>query len=101
MPIAIAADGEVELEGSDLTALVYALKRFTTDYPRADLKNFFVFVEVPHDRSKAQVAFVPHPEPQRAGHLELHLGGGNKFGEEVHYEMSRKPLKVLRVWYGK
>ena len=100
-PIAVAADEEIELDGPDVTALCFTLKRFASDYPQADLKHFSVFVEVPRDRGKAQIAFVPHPEPRKPGELVLRFGGSNRFGEEVHYEISRKPLKVLRMWYGK
>jgi hypothetical protein len=99
--MALATEKEIEIEGSDVAVLCYALKRFSKDYPRAELKHFSVYVEVPDDRSKAQIAFVPLPEPRKPGELVLHVGGSNKFGEEAHYVISRKPLKIVRKFYGK
>lgn len=64
-------------------------------------KHFSVYVEVPADSSKAQIAFVPLPEPRKSGELVLNVGGSNKFGEEVHYVMSRNPLKIVRKFYGR
>jgi hypothetical protein len=99
--ITFATDKEIELEGSDASALCYALKAFTRDYPKTDLKNFSVYIEVPDDRKLAQIAFVPLPEPVNLKTLVLRLGGSNKFGEEVHYVLSRKPLKIVRKFYGR
>lgn len=101
VPMALATEKEVEIEGSDVAALCYAMKKFAKDYPHADLKHFSVYVEVSEDSSQAQIAFVPLPEPRKPGELVLNVGGSNKFGEEVHYVMSRKPLKVVRKFYGK
>ena len=63
---AASAAEEIVIEGSDAAGLCFAMKRFAVDYPRAELRNFFVYIEVPQHQGRAQIAFVPHPGPVRS-----------------------------------
>ena len=95
--------GAVELQGADAEAIAYAFKIFKRSYPKAQLKNFTV--EVAGNQYEIEVIFVPNPTPRPttssgSDHV-LSFGGSTVFGEEVHYHMSRKPLKLLRTTYGR
>lgn len=95
--------GAVELQGADAEAIAYACKAFKRSYPEAHLKNFTV--EIAGNQNEIEVIFVPNPTPRPtvssgSDHV-LSFGGSTVFGEEVHYHMSRSPLKILRTTYGR
>lgn len=90
----------VRIGAIEAAAVSRALHHFTTDYPQAKLHHFSVYLERLNDE-RIEITFVPKPEPRRRDKLELKLGGRNKYGEEVHYELALPSLRVIRKWYGR
>jgi hypothetical protein len=88
-------DEPVRISGNDLQCVLVAVQKFKVDQPKARLKHFVL--EVNKRGQSVEIVFVPKP---LLGPV-YHLGGGNEYGNEVHYLVSRRSLKIVRTTWGR
>ena len=88
-----------------LQAATSALRQFRRDQPHADMRNFTVVVE--EFPAYFDVKFVPNLAPTKEGssgnlnYIEIPAGGGNKYGRDVLYQVSKADSKILETLYSK
>lgn len=103
LPGRLLTSGTLDVTGSDIAAVLCAAKAFKTSYPHSELKNFVIRIK--GDESEVEVVFIPNPAPgpkiSGANELILDVGVTTLFGDEVHYHLTRSPLKILRIRYGR
>jgi hypothetical protein len=88
-------DEPVRIAGNDLQYVLVAVQQFKVDQPKARLKNFVL--ELNKRGQSVEIVFVPKPI---FGPV-YHLGGGNEYGNEVHYLVSRKSLQIVRTTWAR
>jgi hypothetical protein len=88
-------DEPVRISGNDLQYVLVAVQQFNVDQPKARLKNFVL--ELNKRGQSVEIVFAPKPI---LGPL-YHLGGGNEYGNEVHYLVSRRSLRILRTTWAR
>jgi hypothetical protein len=90
---------------SALKASEIALKQFESEQPKADPKNFTVFVR--EFDAYFEINFLPNRDSINEGtergtaYIIMPNPHGNKYGYAVGYEVSKKDGKVLNTFYSK
>lgn len=94
--------GAVALDGESLLAFDAAWKamlkvKLRPGQQKPDLRNFTVTFN--QDKQNYYVHLVPRTSytEQRDGSILLEIGGGNKYGHELRYTVSRKTMQITRV----
>jgi hypothetical protein len=99
------ATNQVCLPITALKAAAFALKQFQKDQPHADMEKFTVVVE--EFSALFEIKFVPNPVPTKEGsngnlnYIEIPSGGGNKYGRDVLYQVSKSDGKILKTLFSK
>jgi hypothetical protein len=94
---AAAAIDKTALSGREVSAITVAAAAFRTGHysTSGDMKHFSVELERHGD--ELEVTFVPDEPPgRRPNHAET--GGSTIYGQEVHFYISLRSLKIVR-WH--
>ena len=75
----------------DAKAICVALVEYQRTSPKADLRHFSIIVD--RERNNYDIVFLPDRGPGE----ELLVGGSTKYGAEVHYIISRRTFKILKM----
>jgi hypothetical protein len=93
------------LQITALKAAASALRQFQKDQPHADMEKFTVVVE--EFSAHFDIKFVPNLVPTKEGsngnlnYIEIPPGGGNKYGRDVLYQVSKSDGKILKTLFSK
>jgi hypothetical protein len=79
----------------EVKALCAAFSAFRSQFPKIQLKHYSVFVK--KDGRNFDVVFVPDRDPSNP----WLAGGGNAYGAELHFIVSRASSKILRVEFSR
>jgi hypothetical protein len=86
---------EPRVRALEAKAICPALAAFQAAAPKADLRHYAVLVG--KEGRNIDVVFLPDPGPGE----EFMVGGATKYGAEVHYIISPRTFKVLRMHYAR
>ncbi|SRR6266545_7580969 len=90
-PFSRAHADESHLRALEAKAVCVALADYQTKSPKADLRHFQIVVE--KDGPNFDIIFLPDPGP---GEKDL-VGGSTKYGAEVHYIISPRTYKIVKI----
>jgi hypothetical protein len=88
-----------------LKAAASALTQFQKDQPHADMEKFTVVIE--EFSAHFDIKFVPNLVPTKEGsngnlsYIEVPSGGGNRYGRDVLYQVSKVDGKILKTLFSK
>jgi len=88
---ASALGDSASLRALDAKAVCVALAECQRTSPKADLRHFSIIVD--RDGNNYDIVFLPDRGPGE----ELLVGGSTKYGAEVHYIISRRTFKILKM----
>jgi hypothetical protein len=81
------------LTGLQLKACAVALEQFSKRYPTAQLDHFTVIAK--DETDGFEVIFLPECDNWQE------RGGVTKYGDEVHYVVSRDKFEIVRTYFGR
>src|SRR4051794_19319526 len=93
----VAAADTIALSGREVSAIAVAVAAFNAGHysTSGDMKHFSV--ELKRHTNVLEVTFVPDESPgRRPNHAET--GGSTTYGQEVHFYVSLRSLKIVR-WH--
>jgi hypothetical protein len=87
----IAYADEPHLRALEAKAVCVALAQYQATSPKADLRHFQIIVG--KEGKNFDIIFLPDPDP-----TDPHpVGGSTKYGAEVHYIISPRTYKILKM----
>jgi hypothetical protein len=87
----IADADEPRLRALEAKAVCVALAQYQATSPKADLRHFQIIVG--KEGKNFDIIFLPDPDPSDP----YPVGGSTKYGAEVHYIISPRTYKILRM----
>jgi hypothetical protein len=93
--VSVGRADESHLRALEAKAVCVALARDQAISPKADLRHYQIIVR--KDGKNFDVIFLPDPDPSDP----YPVGGSTKYGAEVHYIISPRTYKILRVHFAR
>jgi hypothetical protein len=87
----IAYADESHLRALEAKAVCVALVQYQATSPKADLRHFQIIVG--KEGKNFDIIFLPDPDPSDP----YPVGGSTKYGAEVHYIISPRTYKILKM----